>query len=350
MTEARTVLILGAGGRFGFAVAGAFARAGWRVLGQVRPGRKVPVCRDVEWLACDLNDHAGLLAAAAGASVVVHALNPPYLVSAWRTQAPVVMTLALRLAQDLGATLMFPGNVYNFGEAMPAVLHEDTPQASELELGRIRIGLERQMIEAVKQSRTGLTGVVVRAGNFFGSGSGTFLDQLGAAHLVQGRSTWIGPREVSTPWAYLPDLARSFVMLAQQRQGLKPFEVFHFEGHQLTTAQWLDALTDVAWEQGWLAPQGRLKVRLLPRWMLALAGLFTPTLRTVAQTSYLFRTPHRLDGQKLRNHLGEEPRTPFDVALRRSLRDMGLPMSASSPGLAPEDYPLQTSVVTPLRA
>ena len=38
MTHASTVLILGARGRFGQAAARAFARAGWQVLGQVRPG------------------------------------------------------------------------------------------------------------------------------------------------------------------------------------------------------------------------------------------------------------------------------------------------------------------------
>lgn len=36
-----TVLILGARGRFGMAAARAFADAGWRVLGQTRPGASV---------------------------------------------------------------------------------------------------------------------------------------------------------------------------------------------------------------------------------------------------------------------------------------------------------------------
>ena len=37
-----TVLILGARGRFGLAAARAFAAAGWRVLGQVRPANVAP--------------------------------------------------------------------------------------------------------------------------------------------------------------------------------------------------------------------------------------------------------------------------------------------------------------------
>ena len=36
--NANTVLILGARGRFGLSAARAFANAGWRVLGQTRPG------------------------------------------------------------------------------------------------------------------------------------------------------------------------------------------------------------------------------------------------------------------------------------------------------------------------
>ena len=71
-----TVLILGARGRFGLAVARAFAAAGWRVLGQVRAGASVAPEEGISWLALDLQDTAAIAQAAVGAAVVVHALNP----------------------------------------------------------------------------------------------------------------------------------------------------------------------------------------------------------------------------------------------------------------------------------
>ena len=56
-----TVLILGAKGRFGLSAARAFAAAGWRVIGQVRPGATPAAVSGVEWLAADVHDHATLV-------------------------------------------------------------------------------------------------------------------------------------------------------------------------------------------------------------------------------------------------------------------------------------------------
>ena len=80
-----TVLIHGANGRFGAAAALAFAAAGWRVLAQVRRAPSGGLARVAEPVALPLTDTAGLARAAAGASVVVHAVNPPY--TRWDAEA-----------------------------------------------------------------------------------------------------------------------------------------------------------------------------------------------------------------------------------------------------------------------
>ena len=126
MAADRKVLVLGARGRFGWAVTQAFARAGWQVLAQSRPGRTGQALRGVQWLAMDPDDAAALAGAAAGCSVVVHALNPAYTAAAWKKQVPAFMAVAIEVATRCGALLMLPGNVYNYGSGMPPVLREDT--------------------------------------------------------------------------------------------------------------------------------------------------------------------------------------------------------------------------------
>ena len=333
MTCTSTVLILGARGRLGLAAARAFAQAGWRVRAQIRPGATAPAVPGVEWLAHDLQDTAGLVAAARGARVVVHALNPAYTVAAWREQAPGLMAAALALATALGAALMLPGNVYHYGEDMPGVLQESTPQHARHELGRIRVALEQQMADAVEGCGGAMRAVVVRAGNFFGASEGTFLDKMVAPQLPRGKASWMGDLDVGTPWAYLPDLARTLVMLAE-RSDLAAFETFHFAGHQVTARQWLAVLGQVALEQGWLQPGQALTVRRVPVWFFRLFGLVSPTLATIAQTGYLFSTPHRLDNTRLVQRLGAEPRTPFELAVRQSLQAMRLPLASGPEVLA----------------
>lgn len=321
MTTPSTVLILGARGRFGQAAARAFARAGWQVLGQVRPGAQGPAIAGVHWLALEPSDTAALAHAARHAAVVVHGLNPVYTHKAWREQAPALLESAIRISQVLGATLMMPGNVYNFGEAMPALLREDAAQAATGVKGRIRIAMEQRLQAATQE---GLRAVVIRAGDFFGSGTGSWLDQAVAKDLARGRVTWPGPLDVATPWAYLPDLANTFVKVAQQRARLDAFAQLHFAGHTVTGQQWVDALTSVAWEQGWLPTERKLRVSRMPWPLLRVVGLVVPTFAALAEMRYLWRTPHQLHNQHLCALIGNEPRTPFDDAVRQSLHDLGL--------------------------
>ncbi|MDO9166105.1 MAG: sugar nucleotide-binding protein [Rhodoferax sp.] len=317
-----TVLILGARGRFGLAAGRAFADAGWRVLGQIRPGAAVPADTRIEWLGIDLNDTQALRAAAHGTAVVVHALSPAYTHQAWRAQVAPMMAAAIAVTRSLDATLMVPGNVYNFGAAMPPVLREDTPQVAQTVKGQIRIAMEAQLQHA------GVRGVVIRAGDFFGSGRGTWFDSVIVRNIHKGVFTYPARGDVATAWAYLPDLARTFVAVACKRAQLRPFELFHFAGYSITAQQWLDALEPVAQGQGWIKPGAHVKRRSLPWPLLRLGAWFIPTWAALVEMRYLWRTPHALANDKLTTLIGPEPHTPLALAAQAALADLGLTVLA----------------------
>ena len=314
-----TVLILGARGRFGLAATHAFANAGWRVLAQTRPGHVAPTPdASVEWLGIDLHDTAALARAAQGASVVIHALNPAYTNRAWQAQVAPMMAHAIAAARALDATLMLPGNIYNFGADMPAVLKESTPQTAQTVKGQVRISMEEQL------RRSGVRGIVIRAGDFFGSGQGTWFDTVMVKDLRKGVFTYPGPRDVSTAWAYLPDLARSFVAVAERRSAVQAFEVFHFAGHRISGQRWLDVLTPLAQDQGWVKPGVALKMAHLPWAVIRLGALFVPTWAALLEMRYLWQTPHALANGKLTALIGAEPHTPLPHAAEAALLDLGL--------------------------
>ena len=321
-----TVLVLGSRGRFGQAAARAFAAAGWRVIGQMRPDAVPPPVPGIEWRGIALQDTAALMAATAGTSVVVHALNPTtYSNAAWQADSAPMLTAAIGLCRTLGATLMLPGNVYNFGRDMPALLREDTPQHAHTIKGQVRMALEQQL------SASGVRAVVIRGGDFFGSGRGSWFDLALTKQLAKGRFTYPGQGEVTTAWAYLPDLARTFVAVAERRDTLAPFEVLHFAGHSLSAQCWLDGLTPLARVQGWLAPGAPLKRAGMPWTILRLASSVVPTWAALLEMRYLWQTPHKLANAKLTALIGPEPHTPLPQAVAAALADLGLLTSA--PGL-----------------
>ncbi|MCY7306939.1 MAG: epimerase, partial [Rhodoferax sp.] len=122
------VLILGANGRIGVCLAPAILEAGWRVIAQLRrsPDPRLPVA--VKGTQTDIGNAVQLARDAAGASIVVHALNPLY--TRWATELLPMASAAMDVAQRLDARLLLPGSVYNFGALMPPLLLEDTPQTA----------------------------------------------------------------------------------------------------------------------------------------------------------------------------------------------------------------------------
>lgn len=314
----RTVLILGAHGRFGAAAAQAFDAAGWRVLAQVRRAASPALPARAVAITAPLTDTASLAAQARGAEVVVHAVNPVY--TRWEAEALPALEAGLDLAERLAAHLMLPGNVYNFGAGMPARLAEDTPARPTTRKGEIRVEMEWRMARRAAAGRC--TASVIRAGDFFGAGTGNWFDQLIVASLRAGKLVYPGPLDVPHAWAYLPDLARAFVRVAALPQQA-PFGAWHFEGHTLTGAELLGAIEAATAELG-CAPARGWRHGRMPWGVIRAAGLVVPMWRELARMSYLWRVPHALDGRRLAVLAGGAAHaTPLPQAVRASLLSLG---------------------------
>ena len=331
-----TVLVLGGRGRFGLAAVQAFAHSGWRVLAQMRPAAQPPMVAGVQWLPLPLNAPGAVQALVAqvrqagGATVVVHALNPnQYTRPAWEREAWPLLQTGMQVAQALGATLMLPGNVYNFGQSMPALLLEGAPERPSMEMGRIRADMEARLKAATQRGE--LRAVVVRAGNFYGQGSGTCLDRAMLTGIQRGKLVFPGPMNVATPWAYLPDLARTFVAVARVRHSMPAFESLHFRGHNLTGHGWVQALQPLAQQQGWLQAHESLRVGGLPWPLIHALGTVVPSWGALAALRYLWNQPHQLDNRRLQALIGTEPHTPWPQALHNTLLDLRLMPSAVAP-------------------
>jgi nucleoside-diphosphate-sugar epimerase len=319
------VLILGANGRFGACATQAFAQAGWLVWAQMRRAPSMRLPGGVTALPVPLADTAALAAQAAGATVVVYAVNPIY--TRWDSDLLPLARQGMAVAQSLGACFMLPGNVYNFGPSMPALLHEDTPQQPSTPKGFLRCTLEAEMQAQAASGR--MSSVVVRAGDFYGAGRGSWLDQLIVKGIRSGKLAYPGPTALPHAWAFLPDLARAFVALAARpahtsTNTQRPtFERFHFAGHSLTGSELLQHVGAAADRLGWRPAQG-FRHGGLPWGLLRTVGMVYPAWRELARMAYLWQVPHALDGTALQHAVGPLPNTPPAQALHQALLDLGL--------------------------
>ena len=323
-SPARTVLVLGANGRFGLAAARAFAAAGWHVLAHVRrdaaagmPARAEPVRAPLSLLGDAL--------AGRTIEVIVHGINPIY--TRWEEEVLPAARAAMDLAERLGARFMLPGNVYNHGAAMPALIDEATPQRPTTAKGRIRVALESELERRVAAGR--LHATVITAGDFFGAGSGSWLDQAIVKPIGRGRLDYPGDPDLVHAWAYLPDLARAFVAVAALTDAA-PFERFTFAGHSVSGRAFLAAVERAATTLG-LAPARGWRHGRMPWRLIRAVGIVVPMWRELARMSYLWRVGHALDGRRLAARCPELVATPLDQALRASLLALGLGASRPAP-------------------
>jgi nucleoside-diphosphate-sugar epimerase len=315
----RIALVLGATGGVGSETAMALLRAGFTVRAVTRnperARRDFPHLADVEWLPGDALDAQSVVAAAAGASVVVHAVNPPGYKN-WKGLVLPMLESSIAAARASGARLVLPGTVYNFGPDVPSLVDEGAPQRPTTRKGKLRVAMEQRLREASEQ---GVPVLIVRAGDFFGprAGNSWFSQSLVKPGVTLRSVSYPGRHDAAHAWAYLPDLATTIVRLLERSAELSPFEVFHFAGHGFQRG------VEMADQTARVAGLARGRVRRFPWFAIYLLSPFLVTFREMLEMRYLWQRSLLLDNRKLVGFLGAEPHTPLDEALSATLVGLG---------------------------
>jgi nucleoside-diphosphate-sugar epimerase len=312
MNSSKTVLVIGANGGIGSEACSALQRHGWKVRALVR---KPPTDRGkIEWLVGDAMNADDVRKAATGASVIVHAVNPPGY-RGWDKLVLPMLDHTIAAARAHRARIVLPGTIYNYGPDAFPQLTEHSPQHPHTRKGELRAEMERRLHAATAE---GVPSLILRCGDFFGP-------QAGNNWLVQGlirpgapvqRMLYPGDYSLGHSWAYLPDVAEALAKLLDRESDLPPFASFHFGGY------WLDG-------HGMLAALRRatgnpdIKAGRFPWWLMRLAAPFNETMRELIKMRYLWREPIQLDDQKLKAFLGGALYTPIDDALGAALTGAG---------------------------
>ena len=315
-TANKTALVLGATGSFGAHAVQALIKHGWTIRALARDPvaavAKLGARTPIDWIQGDAMDRAGVVAAARGAQLIVHAVNPPRYRN-WKGTVLPMTENAIAAAKASGARLVIPGNVYNFAPDRGAMIGEDAPQIPTTRKGAIRVEMERRLRQV---SHEGVKVLILRAGDFFGPAA----PNSALAWLTQqSRSRLTGvysPGPAAHDFAYMPDLGETLARLVDAQDRLGAFEVFHFRGH------WMEDGQAFGQAMRRVVGDAKLPIRAFPWIALHVLAPFNETFRELLEMRYLWKQPIGLDNAKLVAFLGEEPHTPLDTALRATLADI----------------------------
>ncbi|HUZ64988.1 MAG TPA: SDR family NAD(P)-dependent oxidoreductase [Acetobacteraceae bacterium] len=320
MTQGKIAVVIGAAGGIGGEAAAALLRHGWQVRAVARdPGKAAAQWPAADpppsWIAGDAMDPASIAAAARGAALIVHAVNPPGYRN-WETLVLPMLESSIRAAEASGARILLPGTVYNYGPDAHPSLAETSPQHPQTRKGAIRVQMEQRLRQAAEK---GVRTLIVRAGDFFGprAANNWFSQGLVKPGKALTSISYPGSRGIGHQWAYLPDVAETMARLAGREESLSDFETFHMEGHW--DADGTQMIASIRRAVG----NPALPVKAFPWWLTTLASPVVPLFRELGEMRYLWRKPVRMSNTRLLAVLGDEPHTPLDIAVRSTLIGLG---------------------------
>ena len=307
----RKHLIIGATGAIGHAFATALLDVGEKVTLLVRDRKKAAAlfgdAAGFTIVEGNVNDIALLKRVAEGAEYIFHGANVSY--ERWAKAMPFITRNVIDAAEHSGATVIFPGNNYNYGP-VDQPISEFTPFNPSTSLGKVRVELERMLQRASDQGR--MRTLVVRMAEVWGPNVTNKQFAPVFENAIKGKPMpWLISVEPAQQLLYAPDAGRAMVALTQRGEH-KAYEVVNIGGIMVPSTQfWLEQIAEIA--------DTPARIKVVPKFMVSVLGLIVPVMREVASLSYKYETSVILNEAKFRATFPGFEYKPMEEAIAETL-------------------------------
>ncbi len=258
-----------------------------RLVRRGRFGAELPA--GVEGVNADVLDPAARAAAARGAAVVYHCVNPVY--TAWARDLLPMTRALIDAAEGAGAHLVVLDNLYMYGRAPAGRMTEDTPVAPCSRKGELRARASAELIAARGR---GVAVTIGRASDFIGAGAhqaAVFGDRFWPRARAGKPGEVFGDPDALHAYSYIPDVAAGLITLGTDPRARD--RLWHLPVNPATSTRAL--IADVGRALG-----HPLAATRFPPWLLRGLGVFSPMLREVAEMTYQWQAPFILDDSRYR--------------------------------------------------
>jgi nucleoside-diphosphate-sugar epimerase len=260
----------------------------------------------VEIIQGDVQDLALLKSISKDKNAIFHGINYPY--NKWFGNMDTATEKVIEAASQNGAMIIFPGNVYNYGN-LP-LIHEDSPQNPCTRKGTLRVELEKMLYDAAYAGKCKVLNV--RLPDFWGPNvlndgiKPIFMNALNKKALP-----WSSKADIPHQMVFTKDAAEMMVRL-MKKGVVKPYENYNYGGYIHPTLKgFLNQIARLA-----NAPE---KIQVYPKWLFSVLGIFMPVMKEVKEMLYLFENSVILDDNKVRKLFPDFKETPLNDAITETL-------------------------------
>lgn len=315
-TDKFSILVLGATGSIGYTVTANLLARRLPVTILVRNRAKAqalfPNEPTLTIIEGDVQDAALLNRTAVGKAFIFHGINYPY--DKWFGNMDTATQKVIDAAAQNHATIVFPGNVYNFGNTEEPI-REDSRPAPCTRKGQLRVEIEAMLEQAANAEKCRVLNV--RLPDFWGPNVLNEGVKPIFENALNGKALpWILNADIPHQSVYTKDAAEIIVRLMLQPVSLqstaKPYEVWNYGGTTVPSVRsWFEQVSMLTGKP--------LKIQVYSRFIVNLLGLFMPVLREVKEMLYLYENTILLDDAKVLALFPDFRPTPMKQALTETL-------------------------------
>jgi len=306
-----TVALIGASGGLGKFIAAELKAKGqpYRVIGRSETSLRAtfgddPLATIATW---DPDSPASIKTALSGVDTAIYLVGVNY----WQFQLhPQIMKKTLDAAVAAGVKkLLLIATVYPFGLPQSERVNEDHSRQPHTFKGRMRKEQEDLVLAA---HTTGLIQTaILRLPDFYGPGvDKSFLWSAFQSARSGKRAQLIGPIDTPHEFVFLPDAAATVARLIDEPKAWG--NTWNLAGAGVTSTR---AMVDEIFAQAGRNP----KYMVAGKTMLRIFGLFNPMVSELVEMHYLQTSPVIMDDSRLKQLLGELPKTPYKEGIRQVL-------------------------------
>ncbi len=260
------------------------------------------------FVSCDALDRDAVVRTARQGEQFVVTIGFAYRGDVWREVWPKAIGNFVAACEATSARMVFVDNLYMYGpqtapliETMPLTTYGRKPAA--------RAVASRIWMEACAAGRARVA--ALRAPDFYGPGVAlSYLGDASIGAMAKGKAaTFVGSPDIPHDYAYVPDIGRAVATLLAAPDSAYG-QAWHVPcAPTRTTREILKLAADVL--------DVRLRLAILPEFLLGPLGLFAPFMRERKEMSFTFDRPYRVDSSKFAKAFWSDP-TPLEDGVRKT--------------------------------
>lgn len=289
--------ILGAGGDIGTLLAKELTNYTDKIRLVARKPRQVN--GNDELVAANLLEADDVVRAVSGSEVVYLTVGLKYDSRIWQAQWPQIMKNVIDACVKYNAKLVFFDNVYGYPKTAVPNMTENCVIEPATRKGKVRAQVVKMLEDA--QKNRGLTALIARSADFYGSGSKNgILNTLVLNSVAKGKkANWLADADKVHSFTYTPDAAKATALLGNTPTAYD--QVWHLP----TSAERLSGRDLIEMAGG--IKDGKVSFLLLHSWMLRLGGLFDRTIKELVEMQYQYEQDYFFNSEKFCAEFEFEP-------------------------------------------